>query len=95
MSPENAAMAGDNRSFTVPTGIGTIHVHDGGPETGPTALLWPNLFTDAYATWGPQIGTLHAMGWRTFLVDPPGINLVPAVSASALSCELPAVSTEG
>jgi 3-oxoadipate enol-lactonase len=72
LSPENAAPAGDNRSFTVPTGIGTIHVHDGGPETGPTALLWPSLFTDGHATWGPQVGALHAMEWRTLLVDPPG-----------------------
>jgi hypothetical protein len=53
LSRENAATAGDNRSFTVPTGIATIHVHDGGPETGPTALLWPSLFTDGHATWGP------------------------------------------
>src|SRR5258708_24231354 len=72
LSAEDAATAGDNRSFTVPNGIGTIHVHDGGPETGPTALLWPSLFTDGHATWGPQIGALHAMGWRTLLVDPPG-----------------------
>jgi 3-oxoadipate enol-lactonase len=72
LSAESPATAGDNRSFTVPTGIGTIHVHDSGPKTGPTGLLWPSLFTDGHATWGPQIGPLHAMGWRTLLVDPPG-----------------------
>ena len=38
----------------------------------PTAVLWPSLFTSGHASWGPQLETLHNLGYRTILIDPPG-----------------------
>jgi 3-oxoadipate enol-lactonase len=47
-------------------------VQDAGPADGPVALLWPSLYSDGETSWGAQLDGLHALGWRTLLVDPPG-----------------------
>ncbi|MEU1443995.1 alpha/beta fold hydrolase [Streptomyces mirabilis] len=54
------------------TTLGRLHVQEAGPADGPVALLWPSLFSDGETTWGTQLAGLHALGWRTLLVDPPG-----------------------
>lgn len=59
-------------TLTVPTTLGPLHVQDAGPADGPVALLWPSLFSDGDTSWGAQLDGLHALGWRTLLVDPPG-----------------------
>lgn len=59
-------------ALTVPTTLGPLHVQDAGPADGPVALLWPSLFSDGDTSWGGQLDGLHALGWRTLLVDPPG-----------------------
>jgi 3-oxoadipate enol-lactonase len=66
------------RSLLVPTVLGRIYVHDAGPVAGPTALLWPSLFTDGQTSWGAQLSELHDLGWRTLLVDPPGTGRTAA-----------------
>ena len=47
-------------------------MYDAGPVDGAAALLWPSLFSDGQTSWGAQLAGLHALGWRTLLVDPPG-----------------------
>lgn len=47
-------------------------MHDAGTIGGPTALLWPSLFTDGHTSWGAQLPALHALKGRTLLVDPYG-----------------------
>lgn len=59
-------------ALTVPTTLGPLHVQDAGPADGPVALLWPSLYSDGDTSWGAQLDGLHALGWRTLLVDPPG-----------------------
>jgi 3-oxoadipate enol-lactonase len=54
----------------VATSVGALSVHTAGPLDGPTALLWPSLFTDGHTSWGLQLEALHRLGWRTLLVDP-------------------------
>jgi 3-oxoadipate enol-lactonase len=66
------------RSLLVPTVLGRIYVQDGGPVSGPAALLWPSLFTDGQTSWGPHLSGLHDLGWRTLLVDPPGTGRTAA-----------------
>ena len=67
-------------ALTVPTTLGPLHVQDAGPADGPVALLWPSLFSDGDTSWGRQLDGLHALGWRTLLVDPPGTGgSAPAV----------------
>ncbi|MGV9818645.1 alpha/beta fold hydrolase [Nocardia xishanensis] len=61
-----------SRGLEVATALGGLHVHDAGPSDGPTALLWPSLFTDGQTGWGAQTALLHRLGWRTLLVDPYG-----------------------
>ncbi|MEU9175191.1 alpha/beta hydrolase [Streptomyces sp. NPDC048420] len=60
------------QTLTVLTTLGPLHVQDGGPADGPVAFLWPSLFSDGATSWGAQLDGLHALGWRTLLVDPPG-----------------------
>lgn len=58
---------------SVYTCAGRISVHSSaGPQERATALLWPSLFTSGHATWEQQLAPLHALGYRTLLVDPPG-----------------------
>ncbi|MEV6406118.1 alpha/beta hydrolase [Streptomyces bobili] len=59
-------------ALTVSTALGPLHVQDGGLADGPVAFLWPSLFSDGDTSWGAQLDGLHARGWRTLLVDPPG-----------------------
>ena len=59
-------------ALTVPTTLGPLHVRDAGPADGPVALLWPSLYSDGETSWGAQLDGLHALGWRTLLVDPSG-----------------------
>jgi 3-oxoadipate enol-lactonase len=66
------------RSLLVPTVLGGIYVQDGGPVSGPAALLWPSLFTDGQTSWGAHLSGLHLLGWRTLLVDPPGTGRTAA-----------------
>ncbi|MEU1443997.1 alpha/beta fold hydrolase [Streptomyces mirabilis] len=54
------------------TTLGPLYVQDAGPADGPVALLWPSLYSDGDTSWGAQLAGLHALGWRTLLVDPPG-----------------------
>lgn len=65
-------MTTEARREAVATVLGEVHVHDAGPAHGPVALLWPSLFSDGHTSWGLQLPGLHAFGWRTLLVDPPG-----------------------
>lgn len=55
----------------VPTDLGPIFVDDKGPKDSPVALLWPSLFSD-HTMWRNQVPALHAAGWRTLALDPPG-----------------------
>ncbi|WP_411088901.1 alpha/beta fold hydrolase [Streptomyces sp. 061-3] len=59
-------------ALIVSTTLGPLHVQDAGPADGPVALLWPSLYSDGETSWGAQLAGLHALGWRTLLVDPPG-----------------------
>jgi 3-oxoadipate enol-lactonase len=70
-------MSIETRREVVATVLGELHVHDAGPVQGPVALLWPSLFSDGYTSWGVQLPGLHALGWRTLLVDPPGTGDSP------------------
>lgn len=63
------------------TALGALSVHDDGPVDGPSALLWPSLFSDGRLSWGAQLPDLHSLGWRTLLVDPPGTGNSPAARA--------------
>ncbi|MET7701291.1 alpha/beta hydrolase [Streptomyces sp. NPDC005485] len=56
----------------MPTTLGPLRVQDAGSADGPVALLWPSLYSDGDTSWGAQLDGLHALGWRTLLVDPPG-----------------------
>lgn len=67
-----------NLGLVVPTKLGLLHVQDAGPDDGPVALLWPSLFSDGLTSWGTQLAGLHALGWRTLLVDPPGTGGSPS-----------------
>ena len=69
-----------SRSMLVPSVLGRIYVHDAGPVAGPAALMWPSLFTDGPTSWGQQLSGMHARGWRTLLVDPPGTGHTAAAS---------------
>ncbi|TQC43191.1 alpha/beta fold hydrolase [Rhodococcus sp. WS4] len=60
------------RNVAVPTTVGPLSVQDAGPTGAPVALLWPSLFSDGRTSWGGQLAGLHALGWRTLLIDPPG-----------------------
>ncbi|MET7897304.1 alpha/beta fold hydrolase [Streptomyces mirabilis] len=60
------------RVLTVSTTLGPLRVQDAGPADGPVALLWPSLFSEGETSWGLQLASLHELGWRTLLVDPPG-----------------------
>ncbi|MFI7301144.1 alpha/beta fold hydrolase [Streptomyces sp. NPDC050121] len=62
------------------TTLGPLHVQDAGPADGPVALLWPSLFSDGETSWGTQLASLHELGWRTLLVDPPGTGGSPPAS---------------
>jgi 3-oxoadipate enol-lactonase len=64
----------------VPTRLGLLHVTEAGPADGEVALAWPSLFTDGEMSWGAQLPVLHARGWRTLLVDPPGAGRSPSAS---------------
>lgn len=55
----------------ITTVLGPVFVDDQGPAGAPVALLWPSLFTD-HRMWRHQTAALHAAGWRTLAVDPPG-----------------------
>lgn len=66
------------RSLLVPTELVRFYVQDAGPTGGPTALLWPSLFTDGQTSWSTQLSELHKLGWRTLLVDPPGAGRTAA-----------------
>lgn len=58
---------------SVHTAVGRVSFYvSAGHQWHATALLWPSLFTSGHATWEPQLATLHALGYRTILVDPPG-----------------------
>jgi 3-oxoadipate enol-lactonase len=54
-----------------PTVLNDLYVDDQGPRNGAAALLWPSLFTD-HSMWRAQTTALHAAGWRTLALDPPG-----------------------
>jgi len=61
---------------TVSTLLGPIYVDDQGSADAPVALLWPSLFTD-HRMWDHQVAALHAAGWRTLALDPPGHGQSP------------------
>jgi 3-oxoadipate enol-lactonase len=57
----------------IDTPIGRICFHvSTGERSQPTALLWPSLFTNGHLSWELQLDTLHALGFRTIVIDPPG-----------------------
>jgi 3-oxoadipate enol-lactonase len=60
----------------VPTILGPLYVDDQGSPDQPVALLWPSLFTD-HTMWRAQVPALHAAGWRTLALDPPGHGRSP------------------
>ncbi|WP_434570284.1 alpha/beta fold hydrolase [Pseudomonas sp. Z3-6] len=58
---------------SVHTAVGRVSFYvSNGHRWHATALLWPSLFTSGHASWEPQLATLHALGYRTILIDPPG-----------------------
>lgn len=61
---------------TVDTILGPLYVDDQGQPGGPTALLWPSLFT-GHRMWRHQAGPLREAGWRTLTLDPPGQGRSP------------------
>ena len=62
----------------VPTILGDLYVEDQGNADEPVALMWPSLFTD-HRMWLHQIPALHAAGWRTLVLDPPGHGRSPGL----------------
>jgi 3-oxoadipate enol-lactonase len=56
----------------VPTPLGALAVHVAGAPGGPTALLWPSLFSDGQFSWGAQLAAMDRLGWHTLTVDPYG-----------------------
>ncbi len=68
---------------TVETTVGRIAYHVSQHDRDmPTAVLWPSLFTSGHASWGPQLATLHALGFRTIVIDPPGHGASPPPPAT-------------
>ncbi|WP_346731957.1 alpha/beta fold hydrolase, partial [Sphingomonas sp. GC_Shp_2] len=61
---------------SVPTILGPLYVDERGSPDQPVALLWPSLFTD-HKMWRGQVPALHASGWRTLALDPPGHGRSP------------------
>lgn len=57
----------------IDTAVGRISYYSAAPsQPRATAVLWPSLFTSGHATWELQLAPLHALGFRTIVVDPPG-----------------------